>query len=164
MSAVEGEGGGGGGGGGGGSAPGVSLAWCARRHSLAIAGHSAVVRLWDTSSELLAGELATGTEHAATALDRDAATLAAGFADGVVRIWDERSGRLVHTVASAGATATAGLVCLQLRPDLQALVAVCASGLVRVLDVRTWRAAHVVHAPGPLAAAAVHPIANLVAW
>lgn len=143
--------------------PGTLLRWSGRRRSLAVAGAAPAVRLWDAHAERLAGDVPTGGEAAATALWRGGWLLAAGFADGAVRAWDERAplspALQLHEHAAPVLAAAP-------RQDVHALATACAAGDVRIYDTRRLGAGAVatLRAPGPLAAAAVHPLASLLAW
>ncbi|XP_063380465.1 regulatory-associated protein of mTOR [Cydia fagiglandana] len=143
--------------------PPVLLRWCARRRSLALAGLSSTIRLWDASTELLEADINTGSESAATSLWRgasDAWSLVAGFADGSVRAWDSR--------AAAAAALTlqhhrAPVLCAVPRTNTHKLIAGCMNGEIRIYDTRKMEAIETVRAPGPLAAVDVHPLLDLIA-
>lgn len=178
----------GGGSGYSGGPPGVLLRWSQRRHSLALAGAAPTVRLWDALAERLQADVPVGTAAPATALWRGGSVLAAGFADGTVRVWDERelaAPAPAHTLAAHSAPVSIPLAgCVLCEPvhtilnryrstqvlaavrrtDLHCMVSACADGEVRFYDTRKMQVTHVVRAPAPLAAVDVHPCAGLLAW
>ncbi|XP_045771418.1 regulatory-associated protein of mTOR isoform X1 [Maniola jurtina] len=140
---------------------GTLVRWSARRRSLALAGQSASVRLWDAHAELLHAEIPTGCEAAATSLWRGgrSARLVCGFGDGSVRAWDERTCRPITTLHHHSAP----VLCAAPRDDLYTLVTGCTEGEIRIYDTRKSSPVEVVKAPGPLAALDVHPRAALLA-
>ncbi|XP_049869335.1 regulatory-associated protein of mTOR [Pectinophora gossypiella] len=149
--------------------PGVLLRWAGARCSLALAGPAAVLRLWDAAAELLAADVSTDTDAAATALWRggaapagpDAWLCAAGFADGAVRAWDERAAG-AGPVLALHEHAAPVLSCAR-RSDVHVMLTACAAGQLRLYDTRKLAPASPLRAPGPLAAVDVHPLADLLA-
>ncbi|CAH0701504.1 unnamed protein product [Spodoptera exigua] len=140
--------------------PGTLLRWCGARRSLALAGRSARLRLWDAEAELLQADIPTDSEAAATALWRADDLLLAGFGDGSVRAWDGRGARApVWRLAPHAAPVLAAAH----RADRALLLTGASDGELRLIDTRTMAPLHSVRAPAPLAAIDVHPLCDLVA-
>ncbi|XP_050671124.1 regulatory-associated protein of mTOR isoform X2 [Leptidea sinapis] len=104
--------------------PGTLLRWCARRATLTLAGAAAALRVWDATTELLRADIPTQCEAAATALWRGGDRLAAGFADGSVRGWDERA---PPAPAFTLRDHSAPVLCAARRDDLRLLLTGCGS-------------------------------------
>lgn len=141
--------------------PGTLLRWCGARRSLALAGRSARLRLWDAEAELLQADIPTESDAAATALWRADDLLLAGFGDGSVRAWDGRGAR---APAWRLAPHAAPVLAAAHRADRALLVTGASDGELRVYDTRKMAPLETVRAPAPLAAIDVHPLCDLVAW
>ncbi|KAG8310198.1 hypothetical protein J6590_068405 [Homalodisca vitripennis] len=77
----------------GGGDKGLVMAWHQKSQMLAVGGDSRIIRLWDAERELRVCDLSSGADYAATCLDCDQSAgslLAAGYADGAVRLYDRR--------------------------------------------------------------------------
>lgn len=85
--------------------------------------------------------------------------LAAGFQDGAVRLWDQRTLAPTHDLRRHTAPVLAAAH--SLRADL--LVTGCANGEICIYDTRKMAVLEEIRAPGPLAAVDVHPLCDLVA-
>ncbi|KAF9817617.1 hypothetical protein SFRURICE_014756 [Spodoptera frugiperda] len=140
--------------------PGTLLRWCGARRSLALAGRSARLRLWDAEAELLQADIPTESDAAATALWRADDLLLAGFGDGSVRAWDGRGAR---APAWRLAPHAAPVLAAAHRADRALLVTGASDGELRVYDTRKMAPLETVRAPAPLAAIDVHPLCDLVA-
>ncbi|XP_053607559.1 regulatory-associated protein of mTOR isoform X2 [Plodia interpunctella] len=140
--------------------PPTLMRWSAARGSLALAGASALVRVWDARAELLLRDVPTGRDARVSALSRAGDMLMCGFADGCARGWDERTSAAPVLALHDHA---APVLCATLRSDVYTLITGAADGAVRFYDTRRLSVRHTAQAPAPLAALDVHPLCSLVA-
>jgi WD40 repeat protein len=79
----------------------------------------------------------------------DGRTLASGGRDGLVKIWDAASGKLLQTLLVVAKTSdTYGVTNLAYSPDGQSLAAATQDGSIRVYDTASWQLRQIISAGG----------------
>jgi len=116
---------------------GLILEWQQNFDRMYAAGNVSVIRQWDLNRELTSLDIVTGTDAAVTCLTTDKSNsgflLYAGFADGMVRLYDTRlpGSQLVHTFAELKGSPVVSVS----RPRCtDSLVTGSTSGLVKFWD------------------------------
>lgn len=93
-------------------------------------GDSSDVRLHDVSSGAVVRRLPHAAQALSASFSRDGLSIVTGDSEGVVRRWDARTGRLLHTLSGRTATGITGVLT---STDGHRLVAVSRKG-----DIRVW--------------------------
>lgn len=142
--------------------PATLVDWCGTRCTAVVAGNAPMLRFWDLRAELRTLDINTETEAACTAICRLDDVVTCGFADGAIRSWDDRAPQRPTRVLQAAVEPASVLCCVARRHD-NTLVTVTAAGGVCVFDERCGASAASAWRCPTLSAAAVHPLAGLVA-
>ena len=156
---------------------GMVMSWLQHTGNLIVGGNSNSIRVWDLSREQCVRAFTTGLDTCTTALAsqsvaeggalRDSAGVCslswtfAGFADGAVGLFDERtpSGQVFSTRDNS-----AWIVSAHLRADVPEVITGSVRGIVKFWDLRTMRTFKTFEVfKSPLTALAVHNCAPIMA-
>ncbi|KAF4520032.1 hypothetical protein B566_EDAN007181 [Ephemera danica] len=148
---------------------GLVVAWEQQQQQLAVAGDLAprLVRLWDVEREMRLRDLPTGSDSCVvTCLAPDlsgGSLLAAGCADGSVRLFDRRlssqEARVMTWREHSG-----WVVAIHLRPSAGSsgrLISGCVAGDVRMFDIRRHSSTAQFQTPRGMTAMAVHSTTDI---
>ncbi|XP_046663293.1 regulatory-associated protein of mTOR isoform X2 [Homalodisca vitripennis] len=145
---------------------GLVMAWHQKSQMLAVGGDSRIIRLWDAERELRVCDLSSGADYAATCLDCDQSAgslLAAGYADGAVRLYDRRlppNEAKVYTYREHAQ----GVTYVNLRGDSGSLLlSGSGAGDVRVIDTRKHSTAVSCQTSQGMTSMAAHRLADIFA-
>lgn len=118
---------------------GLILEWQQQQDALFAAGNVSVIRQWDLNRELMTLDVATGTDSAVTCLTSDkhgssGKVLYAGFADGLVRVYDTRAATSQQCVQTFSDLKGSPVVSISRPRCTDFLVAGATSGHVKFWD------------------------------
>lgn len=118
---------------------GLILEWQQQQNALFAAGNVSVIRQWDLNRELMSLDVATGTDAAVTCLTSDkhgssGKVLYAGFADGLVRVYDTRAASSQQCVQTFSDLKGSPVVSISRPRCTDFLVAGATSGQVKFWD------------------------------
>lgn len=119
------------------------VAWQQRSQTVIVGGASKVLRCWDASTERKLADISTSSDANVTVLSSSGAIaaspsqlLAAGFADGSVRLYDGRLAGSSEALVRTFRETSGSILAACLRDDTEHLIVGCAQRSVRLYDIR----------------------------
>ncbi|XP_059613672.1 regulatory-associated protein of mTOR [Phlebotomus argentipes] len=142
---------------------GLVTSWQQNFHTLVAGGDFKVLRLWDTERELKLWDMPTDADSAVhTISSAPNGIIAAGCADGSVRLFDKRcsphDSRFMTYMEH-----TAPILSVCLRDDCEFLISGCSQGNIRCYDIRQKGSVHNWSTGSNVTAISIHSMGDIVA-
>lgn len=143
---------------------GIVTTWHQKSQHLCIGGNNRFMRIWDIETEMRLYDIPTGSESSVRVLSSSPnETMAAGFSDGSIRLFDKRCSQQSARVMTYREH-QAPILAACLRESNESLVSGCTQGKVRLYDVRGRASSiHSWSVGNDVSAIAVHSSADIVA-